>query len=70
MKVYLRSDTERRSSLYTSVESSRTRAGEGIVFNDDYTGRELLQIFREAAELRKASTELDERLVRVLEGRY
>jgi hypothetical protein len=34
---------------------------------DDLSSHELLQVFREAAELRKASTELDERLAKLLE---
>jgi hypothetical protein len=67
IKAYSRSDAERRASVRTSVGSSRTQTGRSNIFEDDTTRQKFLQVLREAAELRKASTELDERLARIIE---
>jgi hypothetical protein len=52
-------DPERSAASQQLLGSSRRQDGPNR--------QELLQVFREAAELRKASTELDEQLARILE---
>jgi hypothetical protein len=52
------------SACEYEFDSSSRQHGRG---EDISTREELLRVFRQAAELRKASTELDERLARLLE---
>jgi hypothetical protein len=58
---------EHEAPSRTTSGSSPRQARQANIFEDDAIRQELLKAFQEAAQLRKASTEVDERLVRLLE---
>ena len=60
-------DIEQAQSPDASLESSSRQMRHESTFEVDNTRKELLHIFQEAAKLRKASGEVDQRLVRLLE---